>query len=111
MWFKKRKKVLVIWLVLGVAVSDLFGQDSVLRDQIKLKDSVYYYKDKSDHIDIPTPTPTYYKDSAKCPNDPITYLNNNMKPFNGIDFYEYGDIGYYINKKKMGYTKNNIMLK
>jgi hypothetical protein len=86
MWFKKRKKVLMICLVLGVAVNGLFGQDSVLRDQIKLKDSVYYYKDKSDHIDIPTPTPTYYKDSAKCPNDPITYLNNNMMPFNGIVF-------------------------
>ena len=68
------KKMILGFIVL-VLVTRLFGQDSILKDYIKLKDSVYYYKDKSDHIDFPTPKPTYYIDSAKCPNDPITYYD------------------------------------
>ncbi len=90
-----------------VLVTGLFGQDSVLKDHIKLKDSVYYYKDKSDHIDFPTPKPTYYMDSAKCPNDPIAYLQHDMKPLNGIVICKHGDIVNYINGKEDGVWKRN----
>ena len=59
------KKMILGFIVL-VLVTGLFGQDSILKDHIKLKDSVYYYKDTSDHIGLPTPTPTYYIDSVIC---------------------------------------------
>ena len=96
---------IILGLMVLVLVTGLFGQDSLLKDHIKLKDSVYYYKDKSDYIGSPTPTPTYYIDTLKCPNDTITYFKHDMKPLNRIVFCEHGDIGNYINGKKDGLHK------
>ena len=103
-------KKIILGLIVLVLVTGLFGQDSILKDHIKLKDSVYYYKDKSDHIGFPTPTPKYYIDTAKCPNDTIVFLKHDMKSLNGVVFCDHGDIGNHINGKKMGYTKNIIMM-
>ena len=79
-------KNIILGFIVLVFVSGLFGQDSILKDQIKLKDSVYYYKDKPNHIGFPKPTPTYHIDSLKCPNDTITYLKQIKNPCNSLNY-------------------------
>ena len=52
----------------------------------------------------------YHIDEVSFPNDDLTYIKKDMSLLNGVVYSEFGELGRYVEGKKMDYRKGGLKM-